>query len=69
MGDSECPGGSLLQVKSIAETASLRAVFPQKPFQFLGIQAIRNIAEVHEADRARGQKPAFTEDLDAPVLI
>jgi len=54
---------------SPAETASLRAIFPQKPLQLLRIQAIRDLAEVHEADRARGQKPTFTEDLNAPVLI
>ena len=54
---------------SPAETASLRAVFPKKPLQFLRIQAIRDLAEVHKTNLARGQKPAFTEDVDAPVLI
>jgi hypothetical protein len=56
-------------ILSTAETADLRAIFPQKPLQFLRIQAIRDLAEVHDAHRARGQKPAFTEDLNAPVLI
>src|SRR5207244_1139364 len=50
-------------ILSPAETASLRAIFPQIPLQLLGIQAIRGLAEVHKADRTRGQKPAFTEDL------
>ena len=44
-------------------------MFPQKPLQFLRIQTIRDLEEVHDTDTARGQKPAFTEDLDAPVLI
>jgi len=53
-----------------AETASLRAVFPKKPLQFLRIQAIRDLEEAHEAETwATRQKPAFMEDLDAPVLI
>jgi len=56
-------------ILSTAETPSLRAIFPQIPFQFLRIQAIRDLAKVHEADRTRAQKPAFTEDLNAPVLI
>jgi hypothetical protein len=56
-------------ILSTAETADLRAIFPQKPLQVLRIQAIRDLAEVHDADKARGQKPAFTEDLNAPVLI
>ena len=43
-------------ILSPAETASLRAIFPQKPLQFLRIQAIRDLAEVHKADRAHGQK-------------
>ena len=51
------------------ETAYLRAIFPQKRLQLLRIQATRDLAEVHDADRAGGQKPAFTEDLNASVLI
>jgi len=56
-------------ILSTAETADLRAIFPQKPLQLLRIQAIRDLAEVHHADRAGGQKRGFTEDLNAPVLI
>ena len=52
-----------------AETADVRPIFPQKPLQLLRIQAIRDLAEVHDADRARGRKAAFTEDLNAPVRI
>jgi hypothetical protein len=55
-------------ILSTAETADVRSIFPQKRLQLLRIQAIRDPAEVHEADRARGQ-PAFTEDLNAPVRI
>lgn len=53
----------------LSTAADLRAVFPQKFICFPRIQANRDLAEVHEADRASGQKPAFTEDLDARVLI
>jgi hypothetical protein len=52
-----------------AETANLRAIFPQKSLQLLLIQAIRDVSKIYDADRAGGQKPAFTEDLNAPVLI
>jgi len=52
-----------------AETASLSAIPPQKSFQFLRVQAVRNSAEIHHAETARWQKPAFVEDLNAPVLI
>ena len=52
-----------------AETADLRAAFPQKSLRFLCIQATRDVSEIYDADRAGGQKPAFTEDLNAPVLI
>jgi len=55
-------------ILSPAETASLRAVFPLKPRQFLCIQALRDLAEVHEADRARGQKSAFEPYLE-PVRV
>ena len=44
-------------------------MFPQKPLQFLRIQAFRDVEKVHEADRVGRQKLGFTEDLDAPVLI
>jgi hypothetical protein len=54
---------------STAETASLRAIFPQKPLQLVRVQALRGLAEVYDTERAGGQKPVFTEDLDAPVLI
>jgi hypothetical protein len=52
-----------------AETADVRTIFPQKRLQLLRIQAVRDLAEVHDADRAIRQRPAFTEDLDAFVLI
>jgi hypothetical protein len=35
-------------ILSTAETASLRAIFPQKPLQALRIEAIRDLAEVHD---------------------
>jgi hypothetical protein len=35
-------------ILSTAETADLRAIFPQKQLQFLRIQAIRDLAEVHD---------------------
>jgi hypothetical protein len=56
-------------ILSTAETADVRPIFPQKRLQLLRIQAIRDLAEVHDADRARGRKPAFTENLNAPVRI
>jgi hypothetical protein len=46
----------------------LRALFTQKPLRFLPTQTHRDLAEVHEPT-AGGQKPAFTENLDARVLI
>jgi hypothetical protein len=51
------------------ETARLRALFPQKPLQFLRIQAVWDLEQVHDTDRRRGQKPTFTQDLDARVLV
>ncbi len=51
------------------KTASLSAVSPQKLLQFIRVQAIRDPAKVHDAETAREQKPAFIEDLNAPVLI
>jgi hypothetical protein len=56
-------------IMSTAETASLRTIFPQKPLQLLRVQALRDLAEVYDTDRAGGQKPAFTKNLNAPVLI
>ena len=44
-------------------------MFPQKPHHFLGIQSARDLAKVHDANRPSRQKPAFTEDLHAAVLI
>jgi hypothetical protein len=54
---------------STVETASLRAIFPQKCLQFLRVQALRDVSEIYDADRTRWQKPRFSEDLDALVLI
>jgi len=59
----------LLIIFTRPETADLDAVFPQKSLRFFRIQAIRDVAEIHNADRASGQKPALTEDVDARVLI
>jgi hypothetical protein len=56
-------------ILSTAETADIRAIFPQKPLQFLRIQPIRDLAEVHETDRAGRQKSALTKNLSTPVLI
>jgi hypothetical protein len=45
-------------------------VFSQKLFQFPCIQAMRYCCQIYDTDRAaRGQKPAFTENLSTPVLI
>jgi hypothetical protein len=52
-----------------AETADLCAAFPQKPLGFLCIQAARDVSKIYDAYRAGGQRPAFTQDLNAPVLI
>jgi hypothetical protein len=52
-----------------AETASLSTIPPQKLLQFHSVQAVRNAAEVHDAETARWQKPAFIEDLSASVQI
>ena len=50
--------------------AGFRAVFSQKPFQFLCIKVMRYCRKVYDTDRAvRRQKPAFTENLNAPILI
>jgi len=43
-----------------AEAASLPAMFLQKPLQFLGIQSVRDVAKVHDANRPSRQKPALT---------
>ena len=57
-------------ILSAVYAAGFRAVFPQKPLEFLCIQALRDCRQVYDTDRnARGQKPAFTEDLSTPVLI
>ena len=56
-------------ILSTAETASLRTIFPQKPLQLLRVQALRDVSEIYDADGTRGQRPAFTQDLNAPVLI
>jgi hypothetical protein len=40
-------------------------VFPQKPLQFLRIQAHRDVGEVHEDETT----PAFIKDVDARVLF
>jgi hypothetical protein len=56
-------------ILSTAETASLRTIFPQKPLQLLRVQALRDVSKIYDADRTGGQIPAFTEDLNAPVLI
>jgi hypothetical protein len=56
-------------ILSTAETASLRTIFPQKPLQFLRVQALRDLSKIYDADRAGGQKPAFTKNLNAPVRI
>ena len=45
------------KILSTAETADLRALSPQNPLRFLRFQAIRDLAEVHKADRVNGQKP------------
>jgi hypothetical protein len=39
------------------ETASFGAVSPQKLLQILSAQAVRNSAEVHDAETARGRNP------------
>jgi hypothetical protein len=45
-------------------------MFPQKALQCLRIQTLWDLAEVHDSEtRASRQVPAFTEDLNAPVLI
>jgi hypothetical protein len=41
----------------------------QIPFDLVHIQAIRNLAEIHEDDAASGHKPAFTENLHAGVRV
>ena len=56
-------------ILSSAETASLRTIFPEKPRQLLRVQALRDVSEIYNADRAGGQKPAFTKNLNTPVLI
>jgi hypothetical protein len=58
-----------LLIVTRSETAPIRAVLSQKSLRFLRVQAIRDLAEVHDANRASGRKPAFTEYLDARFLI
>ena len=63
-------GGGNRSTPPCAKTTDLRSILPQIPLRFLRIEAIWDLAEVHDGQgRARGQKPAFTEDLYAPVLI
>jgi hypothetical protein len=45
------------------------AVFPQVLLQCIRVQAHQDLAEVHYAERASGQKPAFTEDLHFPKAL
>jgi len=45
--------------------AQFGRVFPQVLLRFHGIQAHRDLAQVHEAKTVSGQKPAFIEDVDA----
>jgi hypothetical protein len=51
------------------ETANLGAVSAQILLQFLGIQAIRDPAEVQDEPTGAREKPAFAEDFNAPVQI
>jgi hypothetical protein len=50
----------LAVILSPVETASHRTIFPQKPLQLLRVQALRDVSKIYDADRAGGQKPAFT---------
>lgn len=47
---------------STADTADLRGMLPEKPFRLVRSQAIRDIHEVHDGDRAGRQKPGFPQD-------
>jgi hypothetical protein len=38
-------------------------------FVWSAFQTIRDINEVHDPEAPGGQKPGFTQDLDAPVLV
>ena len=59
----------LLTVVTRSETELLCAALSEKSLRFLGIQAIWDLAEIHDANWASGQKPAFTENPDARFLI
>ena len=50
------------------ETGRLSAVGPQV-LQFLGVEAIRNPAKVHDTETGLRKKVAFTKNLNAPVPI
>jgi hypothetical protein len=54
----------------MARTTGIRAISPQKPFQFFGIQVFRHMAEVDDGyTGACGQKPALAEDVGAPIHL
>jgi hypothetical protein len=43
-------------ILSTVETAGLRALFPEKRLQLLRVQAIRDLAEIHEARTSAGDR-------------
>jgi hypothetical protein len=49
--------------------AQLPAMFPKIRLDFVLIQAIRNLAQIHEDDAASRHESAFAEDLYAAVRI
>ena len=56
-------------ILSTAQAPCLRAMFPQKLFQFLCTKVMRYCCQVYDTDwAARGQTPAFIKDLGASIL-
>jgi hypothetical protein len=62
----ECPRSARYSL--VGGKTELNAARPQEPFQFLFIQAQRDKAEVHQIGLSV-EKPAFFENLEAPVFI
>jgi hypothetical protein len=49
--------------------ADVRGMFAQESLRFWRIETIRDVRQVHQADRAGGQKSAFSEDPFTCVVI
>jgi hypothetical protein len=49
--------------------AQFRTAFPEESLRFLRVEAVRDTTEVHYTKALSGQKPAFSENPDASVIV